>query len=193
QTTGIPVLVNSTGGPVNAGTVTVTLLNNGVPISTNSSTFTATSTGPSTTVTLTVPAGLAPGTYTLTEIYHDSTGNFTDSSGFGHLVVTSSSPPPSPSITSTGPVTVTGAVASTGAVTVTPSSPDTFTALFTIAIDAAELVLVHHGILSLGGVPLPSAQALMQQILNNIPFGGGLVGAAFSAGTNAGNQFVSGQ
>ena len=83
QSVGIPVLVSSPGGTVGTGTVTVNLLNNGVTVATGSNTVV----GGSTTVNLTVPGGLAAGTYTLQESYHDASGAFVDSSGFGTLAV----------------------------------------------------------------------------------------------------------
>ncbi|HEY7426160.1 MAG TPA: hypothetical protein VH682_18160 [Gemmataceae bacterium] len=201
QTTGVGVLVTSPSGTVTEGTVTVTLLNNGSAVGTPVS---ATVSGGAAMVTgLTVPANFPPGQYQLLEAYHDSAAKFGDSQAFGQLTVQSSSSTP---ITTTGPVTVTGpinaggvsaggvsagAVSSQGPVNITNTGPDIFTAAFAIAIDTAELVLVSHGIFSVGGVPLPSASLLMAQIQANMAFADGLGFAAMQAGMQAANQALS--
>jgi len=67
-----------------------------------------------------------------------------------------------------------------------------FTALFTIAVDAAELILVQHGVFSINGVLLPPAAQMMAQISANLPFAGPLAMAALQAGITAGNSAVHG-
>ena len=82
QTT-IPIVVNSSLGPVPGGTVTITLLTptgseviGSGPIS-----------GGAAAVPVTVPAGLQPGNYSLLESFTDSSGRFLASNATGTLAV----------------------------------------------------------------------------------------------------------
>jgi hypothetical protein len=157
QPAGVPVLVSSPSGTVNQGSVTVTLLNNGVPVASASNTVS----GGSTVVTITVPAGLASGTYTMQEVYHDAAGVFADSSAFGQLTIqTPPAPPPAPA-PSPLPVSVTNNVPTT-----TTNPPSQFQALVSLFFDGALLALqVKQGL---------DTSALIAEMNTLIPFAGPL-------------------
>ena len=157
QPAGIPVLVTSPTGVVNQGVVTVTLFNNGKAVATGSNTV---SNG-STVVTITVPAGLAAGSYTLVESYHDAAGVFADASAFGQLTV--STPPASPPPPSPIPLPV--VVANNAPVTVT-NPPSQFTALISLFVDGAILALdIKQGLDTTG---------IIQEMQTLLPFAGPL-------------------
>jgi hypothetical protein len=125
QPIGIPVLVSANNQSVTTGTVTVVLQNlDGTTAATGMGTITAALPG-QVTVSLSVPAGFAAGTYNLVESYHDSTGVFNDSSGIGHLTITSpASTPQSPlpvAVVNT-PLSTTGTVTNTVSTTSTTSN-----------------------------------------------------------------------
>jgi hypothetical protein len=79
----ISATVNSTSGGVNEGSVTFTVLNNN---GTALGSAQAPVVNGQASTTLILPS-LAAGTYTIAENYHDSEGNFSDSSGNGKLTV----------------------------------------------------------------------------------------------------------
>jgi hypothetical protein len=175
QVANIPVLINSPSATVNTGSVTVTLLVNGIPVST----ATGTVTNGQTTVALAVPPGEPAGSYTLTEVYSDNTGHFVGSSGFGTLTVVA-------------PATSTSSSTSSGGATSSSSStPAVFPALFTVAFDAAELTLEQHGVFTVGGVALPPQSLLLAEISANFPFTDGLGSAALNAGIQAATQALA--
>ena len=164
QTVGVTVGVSSPSGTVNSGTVTVLL--NGVAVGSA-----AVSNG-SATVTLTIPAGQAVGSYTLTEKYSGD-ANHNSSTANGTLTVNEAPPP----------------------------QPTTLEAALAIAIDTAALLLqgnpsalaqlatLSHVFL---GIDLPSGQsALIAAIQANVNFADGLVASALQAGASYANT-VSG-
>lgn len=79
----VPVAVNSPGGTVDFGTVTISLVNGGTTTPIGS----AAVTNGSASVPVTIPAGLAAGDYTLIATYADSTGHFGGSSALTTLTV----------------------------------------------------------------------------------------------------------
>jgi hypothetical protein len=187
QPVNVVALVNSPAGTVNEGNVTVTLFdktNN--PVATGS----ASVSGGSASVSITVPANFAAGSYQMQESYTDGT-DFGGSSDFGTLTVNDPKANNGGS-KSTGPVTIAGAVSSSGPVNVSQASgPDALMAFLTITIDAAELCLVQAGITSVAGTQLPSAAALVAQMQANFAFAGPFGMAALAAGINAGNHAVA--
>ncbi len=81
--TTIPVVVSSSTGLVNSGTVTISL----VTPSGSSVLGSASVTNGTANVRVTIPSGLSPGNYSLVETYTDNTGTFLGSSGTGTLAV----------------------------------------------------------------------------------------------------------
>jgi hypothetical protein len=114
--TNIVVLVNSSAGTVNEGTVTIRLANGG----TSSLIGSAPVMGGYAHVPVSIPSNLSAGSYQLIETYSDSTGHFNGSSALGTLTV-NPVPPPSP--------------------LPPPSSLSPQEAAVQVAIDAAALVL----------------------------------------------------
>jgi hypothetical protein len=85
QTVALSATVAAKGFTVNEGTVTFTLVD-----SSGNAVASAQGNVTNGTVTarVTIPAGLAPGTYTIRADYNDSTGEFNPSTGFGRLTIT---------------------------------------------------------------------------------------------------------
>jgi len=81
----VSAVVTSPNTVVNQGMVTFAVLNNGTPVGTSVQAPVVKGQASATLDLL----GLAPGTYTIAESYHDSTGEFSDSSSNGQLTVTS--------------------------------------------------------------------------------------------------------
>ena len=93
QVAALSASVTSAAGTVNAGTVTFTVLNNGTPVGT--ATTSGTVTNGKASVNYTLPAGTAPGTYTIQAVYNGST-DFTGSGDSTHTLTvkfTASAPP----------------------------------------------------------------------------------------------------
>jgi len=169
QTANVTVGISSPSGPVNSGTVTV-LLN-------GSSLGTGTVSNGSSTITLTIPAGQALGSYSLTETYSGD-ANLSSSTANGTLTVNAvPSPSPSPSPTPSP----------------SPSpSPSPLQAALTIAIDTAALLLQSDApalaqLAQLAQVflhqPLPMGTgALIASIQANIQYADGLAISALEGG-----------
>ena len=89
QTVTLNATVTSSGGTVNTGTVTFTILQGTRVIGTATPSGTVTNGQASADYTL--PAGTSAGTYTIDAAYHDGTGSFDDSSDATHTLTVSSS------------------------------------------------------------------------------------------------------
>ncbi len=88
QSVSLSATVTSTVGTVNAGTVTFTVLNSGVPVGT--ATTSGTVSGGNASVSYTLPAGAAVGTYTIQAAYNGST-DFSTSTDSSHTLSVSAS------------------------------------------------------------------------------------------------------
>jgi hypothetical protein len=175
QTVSITVGINSTA-TVNVGTVSVIAFNStGTSVASNTGNVTS----GKAIVELSLPPGLAAGSYTLRELYTDSSGHFAAKSATGTLTINpSSSPSPNPS-PSPGP----GPSSSPS-----PSeTPTQLEAYLEIAIDVAALLLQGSSV-GLTGLwdlsqtllqkPLTPASDLLGEIFVDLPYAGDM---AFSA------------
>ncbi|HTU92465.1 MAG TPA: immunoglobulin domain-containing protein [Gemmataceae bacterium] len=123
----ISATVTSASGVVNEGTVTFVVINNGKPVGVAQG---AVVNGQA-SATLSLPS-LSAGTYTITESYQDSTGNFSDSSNNGQLSVTSTSTAP---IITSNPTSQTATVGANVTFTASASGSPTPTVQWQVSTD----------------------------------------------------------
>ncbi|HEY7428899.1 MAG TPA: right-handed parallel beta-helix repeat-containing protein [Gemmataceae bacterium] len=169
QLVNVTVGVNSlpSGTTVNGGTVTVTLMQNGIPVTQASAQV---SNGQA-TVQLPVSGGLPVGSYTLQESYSDTNGTFTGSSGVGTLTVAPQVSQPAQPAQPAQPTSS------------TPTTPSLFQAVMTLFMDGAKVALVAN---DLGGVlGLPAIELLINEIEATLPHAGLFGLPALGAGVSA--------
>ncbi len=184
QTAGVVVLLNSPNGLVDSGTVTMKLLQNGVPLSQAS----ALVSNGSATVSLTIPAGLPAGSYQLLQTYHDDSGRFGDSSGFGSLTLASATPTNPPTDPPTNPPS--NPPTDTPANPQATPAPSLFQAVFALYVDAIQLALHQHGYGAQLGLPSPAD--LLSHISFHLPYAGPFGMHALTAGLESVNQALAG-
>jgi hypothetical protein len=177
QTVAITVGINRTA-TVNVGTVSVIAFNStGTSVASNTGNVTS----GKAIVELSLPPGLAAGSYTLTEVYTDSSGHFAAKSATSTLTINpSSSPSPNPSA-SPGPGP---SLSSSPSPSETPTQMEAY---LEIAIDVAALLLQGNSV-GLTGLwdlsqallqkPLTPASDLLGEIFVDLPYAGDM---AFSA------------
>jgi hypothetical protein len=181
QTVPITVGVTSTT-TVKVGTVSVIAFNS---TGTSVASDTGNVTNGKTIVELSLPAGLAAGSYTLTELYTDSSGHFAANSATGTLTINPiSSPSRSPKL---NPTPSPSAGPSPSASPSLSGPPTAMEAYLEIAIDVAALLLQGNS-MGLSGLfdlseallqkPLTPASDLLGEILVDLPYAGDM---AFSA------------
>ena len=166
QNVTLSATVTSTGGTVNAGTVTFTVLNGATPVGT--ATTSATLTSGNASVSYSIPAGQAPATYIIKAVYNGST-DFSTSTDTTHT------------LTINGGTTTTAANAS---VTYSPSSqPVTLAAIVTSTVGTVTNGMVTFTVLN-GATPVGSPSS------GNVSNGSASVNYTLPGGTQAGTYTV---
>ncbi|HEY7311033.1 MAG TPA: hypothetical protein VH643_16835 [Gemmataceae bacterium] len=191
QPVNVVALVNSPAGTVNEGNVTVTLFdktNN--PVATGS----ASVSGGSASVSITVPANFAAGSYQMQESYTDGT-DFGGSSDFGTLtVVNPVSQPQSPM-----PVTVVNTPLSTSGTTtvtntVTTTTNNDLNAAIALFMDVIAFVLDQNGFSSISAafnLPTSTTDAFNLAVAKFNEVGGTLGATVIPMASQAGANLVT--